>query len=139
MIIGEKDAVVMGDIAAAHVLSALEDKQELLECRDEEERLQMLESRLNGELQIVKLEHEIQSKVSATIEQHNKDYYLREQIRVIHEELGDTEESELEELHRKLEASPMPAGPREAVERELRKAEHLAPGSPGKLYGFQLY
>ena len=55
---------------------------------------------------------------------------MREQIRVIHEELGDTEESELEELHRKLEASPMPAGPREAVERELRKAEHLAPGSP---------
>lgn len=130
MITGEKDAVVMGDIAAAHVLSALEDKQELLECRDEEERLQVLESRLNEELQIVKLEHEIQSKVSATIEQHNKDYYLREQIRVIHEELGDTEESELEELHRKLEASSMPAGPREAVERELRKAEHLAPGSP---------
>ena len=55
MITGEKDAVVMGDIAAAHVLSALEDKQELLECRDEEERLQVLESRLNGELQIVKL------------------------------------------------------------------------------------
>ena len=136
MIVGEKDAVVMGDIAAAHVLGAFEDKQELLECRDEEERLQLLEHKLSEELQIVKLERDIQSKVSATIEQHNKDYYLREQIRAIHEELGDTEENELEAFRKQLSDSALPPGPREAVERELRKAEHLSPGSPESSIAF---
>ena len=68
----------------------------------------MLEQKLSNEIQISQLEKEIQGRVHETIDKNNKDYFLREQIRVIHEELGDDEKTVLapgEVFHREIMVS----------------------------------
>ncbi|MBE5766471.1 MAG: endopeptidase La [Clostridiales bacterium] len=130
MISGERDAIAMADMAAAHILNAFEDRQEILECCNELERLNLLEQKLSNEIQISQLEKEIQGRVHETIDKNNKDYFLREQIRVIHEELGDDEDSELERYRKRLDSLPINDAARKIIEREMRKISHMAPGSP---------
>ncbi|MEE1199168.1 MAG: endopeptidase La, partial [Christensenellales bacterium] len=127
---GEQDAIVFCDVAAAAVLKRMEDRQAILECRDVDERLSLLLKNLAEEKEIILLEEKIQQKVRESMERNNHEYYLREQIRVIQEELGDGEDEDIAALRRRLAVSKMHDEARERVEKELKRLSRTAIQAP---------
>ena len=115
---------------AAHNLSLrLEVKQELLECYRLVERLKRIDGVLNDELEITRLERKINSMVRQNIDKNQKEYYLREQLKAIHKELGDDEE-EHDELERKIKEKHFPAEVEEKALKELARMDKMQASSP---------
>lgn len=127
---GERIAAQFCDVAAAGVLRRLEDRQAVLECSDVDERLKLLVRLLAEEVQIGVLEERIQQRVREYMERSNHEYYLREQIRAIQEELGDDEDEEIAELRKRLNESAMPDEARERVDKELKRLARTSVQAP---------
>ncbi len=83
------------DIAAHNLTIRTEVKQQLLTCNRVVDRLRLLDKALNDELEISKLERKINAMVRAGIDKNQKEYFLREQLKAIHTELGDDEEEKV--------------------------------------------
>ena len=100
-------------------------KQQLLECLDVKTRLQSLAVSLAKEAQVLELGSKIQSQVHSEMSKSQREYYLREQMKAIQKELGETDEriQEVEELRQKIEAAGMPE---EALKASLRELDRLA-------------
>lgn len=120
----------LADIMASNILTELEERQEILETHILEERLEKLCRRLKKECELAEVESRVQARLKTTLEKSQKEYYLREQIRAIQEELGDTDTAEIDELRKKAQSLPLNDEAREKVEKELNKLSHMAPGSP---------
>ncbi len=122
----------MADIIASGVLFKLEDKQRTLECVNVIERLEMMIELLTNELEITEIENEIRNKVRKQIDKSQKEYVLREQMRAIQNELGESGsvQSDAEELREKLAALDVSDDIREKAEKEISRMEKLALGSP---------
>lgn len=86
------------DFIGSHIDIRIEDKQKLLETFDVTDRLELLNNILSREIEVMKLEHDISSKVKVQMNKNQREYYLREQMRAIQEELGAGEELEDEAL-----------------------------------------
>ncbi|MDE6505405.1 MAG: endopeptidase La [Clostridia bacterium] len=115
---------------AAHNLSVrLETKQELLELFRVSERLKRIGEVLNDELEISRLERKINSTVRQNIDKNQKEYYLREQLKAIHAELGDDEE-EHDELERKIKMKNMPEEVEAKALKELSRMDKMQTSSP---------
>ena len=129
---GVDDAGQMADIIASSVLFRLEDKQKILESIDPLERLELLVNILTGELEIATIENDIRGKVRKQIEQSQKEYVLREQMRAIQKELGEagSVQSDVDELRGKLAKLDVSDEIREKAEKELSRMERLSIGSP---------
>ena len=127
---GERDPGVFCDVAAAGILKRIDDRQSLLECADAGERLNMMLRALSEEVEISALEERIHQRVRENMERANHEYYLREQIRVIQDELGEDEDEEIAELRRRLNKSAMPEEPRERVEKELKRLARTSVQAP---------
>ena len=84
----------MADMIASHLEIKIEDKQAIIETLDPKERLRKLNDILLKEIEIMTIEQDISTKVKTQINQNQREYYLREQLRAIQEELGGTEEVE---------------------------------------------
>ena len=117
------------NIAAHHMNAKPEKKQELLECVRVVDRLELFDNMLNEELEISRLERKINAMVRQSIEKNQKDYYLREQLRAIHTELGDDEE-EAEELRRRVEEKGMPEEAEKKCLKELSRMSRMQSSSP---------
>ncbi len=104
-----------------------EEKQKLLELPDVEERLRELSRVLNRELEVFELGTKIQSQVHAELEKGQREYFLRQQMKAIQEELGegDPDQVELQELRERVESAGLPEDTRKAVDRELSRLERL--------------
>ncbi len=114
----------------AHNLNVKTDvKQQLLSCNRVVERLRLMDKVLNDELEISRLERKINSMVRASIDKNQKEYYLREQLKAIHTELGDDEE-ERDELERRIKAKQMPAEVEEKALKELTRMSRMQTSSP---------
>lgn len=124
---GGADAFV--NIAANCLSVKVADKQELLECARTVERLKKLDALLNSELEIMRLERKINAKVRQNIDKNQKEYYLREQIKAIHGELGDDAE-ECEELETKIKERGLPAEVEEKALKELSRMSRMQTSSP---------
>jgi len=126
------DAGQMADIIASSVLFRLEDKQRILESIDPLERLELLVNILSGELEIATIENDIRGKVRKQIEQSQKEYVLREQMRAIQKELGEggSVQSDVDELRERLSKLDVSDEIREKAEKELSRMERLSIGSP---------
>ena len=125
------DIDLFADIVASHSLIKHEDKQRLLETPDLIERLRMLLAVLMRENEFLKMEHDIQEKVRNEMDKGQKQYYLREQLKIIQQELGDDSPlSEIEELRARTEKTEMPDEARDKVMRELDRYARMAPISP---------
>ncbi|MBQ6326386.1 MAG: endopeptidase La, partial [Clostridia bacterium] len=118
---GERNAGVLCDVIASNLITRLEDKQAVLECVDINQRMQLTLERLADEIQIGELEEKIQARVREYMDKANHEYYLREQIRAIQEELNEDEDEEVAELRRRVAASKLPPAAREHVEKELKR------------------
>jgi ATP-dependent Lon protease len=102
-------------------------KQEILECLNIKERLSLLTVFLNEELELQKMGHKIQEKVKEGIEQNQHEYYLREQLKAIQNELGidDEEPSEITELRQRIEKKPLTEDVKKAAEKELERLSRM--------------
>jgi len=120
-----------GDTVAAqlHQVLKLEDKQQILETNGVRERLMLMGELLNREIEVVELERKISLRVRKQMEKTQKEYYLREQLKAIHHELGDKEDraSEVEEYRKKLKEMSLPDVVREKAEKELERLEKMPP------------
>jgi len=121
-----EDAGQIADIIASHITIKVSDKQKLLEISDTEQFLKHLLKVLVEEIEILELEQDIQNRVKKELERGHKEYYLREQLKVIQDELGQGESSsELDELREKIENSGMPEEVHEKALHELDRMSKM--------------
>ncbi len=104
-------------------------KQQILETVNVVERLKLYERCLNDELEIAKLEKKISSMVRRSIDKNQKEYFLREQLKAIHTELGD-DEQERDTLTRQIKDKHMPAEIEEKALKEISRMDKMPPSSP---------
>ncbi len=120
----------LADIIAANVLTRVEDRQAILEEIDVERRLEILCGILVRETELAGIEKQVQGRLKKQIDKNQKDYYLREQIKAIQEELGDKEATDVEDLRKRLSETPVDDETREKAEKELDRLSRMAPGTP---------
>src|SRR6202522_3141225 len=125
------DPAFLADKLVGHLGIKLEDKQALLESTNPAERLEKILGYMRSELEILKVEKRIRSRVKKQMEKTSKEYYLNEQMRAIQKELGEKDEfkNEIQELEEKLRQKKMPAEAREKCEREIKKLKMMSPMS----------
>jgi len=119
------------DALSAHILVATQDKQALLELVNPYERLQRLHDLLDVEIEKINIDKRINVKVKKQMEKAQKEYYLNEKIKAIHQELGrkDDRGDELAELREKIEKAGLPKLVKEKAEQELKRLEAMPPVS----------
>lgn len=121
----------MADMISSHLEIKLESKQALLETIDSKERLELLNSILLKEIEILNIEHDISSKVKSQINKNQREYYLREQMRAIQEELGVSEdiEDEIAGFTEQLEALNLDEKTKDKIEKEIKRFGKMQPSS----------
>ena len=116
-----KNPALLADFLASNVLVKYQDKQQILECFDPVRRIERLITLLGVEAELLACELDIHKRVRAGLNQNQKEFYLREQVRVIQEELGDT--SDVDEYYEKIMAMKLPDEVREKL---LKENDRLA-------------
>jgi len=108
------------------------DRQALLEERNTEKRMRRLTMLLTKELEVVELGHKIQSDIQREMEKNQREFYLRQQMRAIQEELGETDpqQAETNELRKKIDEANLPEDARKAADRELDRLSKVPQASP---------
>ena len=119
------------DVVASHLDVKTEEKQLILDSLDITERLEKLNDLLTREIEILNIENDISSKVKTQINQNQKEYYLREQMRAIREELGSEEEidDEIEKWLEQLAELDLPEKTTEKIEKEIKRFSYMQPSS----------
>ena len=130
-VIGVEEPGRFADMIASHLDTKIEDKQQLLEAFDVSDRLEILNHQISKEIEILKLEQDISAKVKVQMNKNQKEYYLREQMRAIQDELGVDEEVEDEALKWKEQLDKLKLSKKihEKVEKEISKFSKMQPGS----------
>lgn len=128
----EESASRLADSLASNLPLPLSDKQDILNTVDIKERMEKLIVLLIRETEIAKIDRKIDKKVKKNIDQNQKEYFLREQMKAIQEELGDKEgvELEAEEYREKLALLELPEEVREKCEKELERFTKMSYGNP---------
>jgi ATP-dependent Lon protease len=127
-----EDAGWLADVIACHLSLDIEERQEILETLDPILRLQKLSVLLAKELDVLELEDQIQSQVQEEVDKSQREFVLREQMRIIQQELGEMDPlvAEKNELRDKIAATRMPDEVREKAEQELSRMDIMPPMSP---------
>ena len=109
----------------------VEDKQDILETLDPQERLEKILGHMKSEIEILQVEKRIRNRVKKQMEKTQKEYYLNEQMRAIQKELGEKDDfrNEIQELDDKLKSKDMPEAARDKTEKEIRKLKMMSPMS----------
>jgi ATP-dependent Lon protease len=129
MVANVDDPIVLSHVIAGALRLKTEEKQELLEELDVAKRLRRLSKILARELEVVALGTKIQSQVQSELDKAQREYFLRQQMKAIQEELGETDEvtAEVNALRDQLAAIELPEEARKQVDRELGRLERLQP------------
>ena len=124
------DAEQIADLIAANILTKLEDRQQILEEFDIQRRLERLCTILSREIELTGVEKQVQERVKKQIDKNQKDYYLREHMKAIQTELGDTDATDVEELRERAKNTPLNDEARQRVDKELERLSRMTPGTP---------
>jgi ATP-dependent Lon protease len=126
-----EDASALCHLVASTLRLKTEEKQQLLELDDVEKRLRAVLVILNRELEVAELGSKIQNQVQSEMESSQREYFLRQQLKAIQEELGegDPEQAEITELRDRANEVSLPEDARKAVDRELARLEKLPAAS----------
>jgi ATP-dependent Lon protease len=121
------DPSALCNLVASTLRLKTEEKQRLLELTDVEARLRDISAILNRELEVFELGSKIQSQVQEEMEKGQREFFLRQQLKAIQDELGesDPEAAEIAELRSTLESMELPEDVRKVVDRELARLEKL--------------
>lgn len=122
----------LADFVAATLEIPMETRQELLECLDANVRLQKMSILLAQELDVLEMEDHIHSQVQQEVDKMQREHFLREQMRVIQNELGETDvfTQELSELREAFERKELPAEVKAKVSKELARLAGMPPMAP---------
>ena len=127
----EEPARLTDFIASSLPFLTTAERQELLETADVKVRLEKLNSHLAKEIEVQQLRNKIQNEVQDAVQQSQRDYYLREQMKAIQKELGDTDETQkdVQELKEKIEAAGMPEDVKKDALKELGRLSRMNPAA----------
>ena len=119
----------IADIIAGYLTISIDEKEELLEFADVKERMHKLHTFLCKELEIAELEKNITQEVRKQIEKNQREYYLREQIKVINKELGEGDErqAEVDEYKKQMEGRDLPPEVADKINKELDRLYKMPP------------
>jgi ATP-dependent Lon protease len=125
------DPAELAHMIAGALRIKTDEKQQLLEERDVARRLRLLSELLARELELVEIGTRIQSQVQSEMDKGQREYFLRQQLKAIQDELGEVDEmqAEAEELRQQIEAAGLPEHALKQAERELERFERLPPQS----------
>jgi len=115
----------LADMLATQVLDDVPRRQRLLETTDTLIRLERLGAQLTDQLDVVELERRIRDRVRDNMDKSQREYYLRQQLEVIHDELGGGEGNEIEHLRSTIKERKMPELVRDKLQRELVRFERM--------------
>ncbi|QAS54021.1 endopeptidase La [Halobacillus litoralis] len=121
----------LADMVSSHLPIKLKDKQMMLETRNVKERLQKLIDMIGNEREVLQIEQKIGQRVKKSMEKTQKEYYLREQMKAIQNELGDKDgkSGEVAQLKEKIEEASMPERVEEVAYKELGRYEKVPQSS----------
>ncbi|MGB1581637.1 MAG: endopeptidase La [Nevskiales bacterium] len=121
----------LADTIAAHLNLRLEDKQQVLEMKDVQKRIEHVMRQIEGEIEVLQIEKKIRSRVKQQMEKSQREYYLNEQMKAIQKELGESEDApnDMEELAEKIEKAGMPKQVKSKVLAEFNKLKMMSPMS----------
>ena len=112
----------LADIIAANMRLRVDEAQSLLECLDPVERLRLVNQHLLREVEVATMQARIQSMAREGMDKAQKDYFLREQLKAIHKELGDGDgDDENENIRKALEKASLPPEARREADKQLRR------------------
>src|SRR6516162_2869116 len=116
-------------VASSLPFLTTDDKQQLLETASVPARLELLTKHLAKELEVQQLRTKIQSEVQDQVQQSQRDYYLREQMKAIQKELGEQDEGqrEIEDLRKKIDDAGMPEEVKKEALKELSRLSRMSP------------
>ena len=122
---------ILADMIASIINSTLEEKQKVLETLDIKKRLEEVTRLVNYQLEILKLGNKIQSQVKGDMDKKQREYYLRQQMEAIKEELGEKDKTsiEIEEYKAKIKEKNLPQEVLKEAERELDRLSRMHPSS----------
>ena len=115
---------------AAHVATKLETRQQLLESASLDEAFGRIIELLTGETEVLRLERKIDDETRGAMFQNQREFYLQEQLKAIHRELGQEDGDDVAELDAQVRKKMLPETVRTRVQRELRKLRRMSPMSP---------
>ena len=126
-----EDPGQFADLVAANLNLDLAERQKLLETVSVKERLTRLLPMLNREHQVLTLSSKIQTEVATSISKTQRDFFLREQLRAIQRELGESDPNAAETrlLREKIEQTPMPAEAKQVAAHELDRLQQMVPAA----------
>ena len=119
----------LADLITANIDASIDEKQDILETIELKDRLNKVLKLLNRQFEILKLSNKINTQVKGEMSKTQREYYLRQQLKAIKEELGgkDDEESGLEELEKNLKLAELPKEVEKAALRELKRMKYMQP------------
>jgi ATP-dependent Lon protease len=122
---------VLADVIASIMNAVAEEKQKILELLDVKERLKEVTRLISHQLEILELGNKIQSQVKEDIDKSQREYYLRQQLKAIKQELGEADEPkvEIEEYRAKIEKKNLPEEAKKEALRELERLSRMHPSS----------
>jgi ATP-dependent Lon protease len=125
----EEPSKLVDFVASSLPFLTTDDKQQLLETAEIVERLTLLNKHLAKELEVQQLRTKIQTEVQDQVQQSQRDYYLREQMKAIQKELGEQDEGQREndELRQKIDAAGMPEDVKKEALKELARLARMSP------------
>ncbi len=121
----------LADVIASHLTLKVEQKQNILAAFSPQIRLEALAELLNGEMEILELEKKIGLRVRKQMEKTQKEYYLREQVKAIHKELGEEDEraAEVDDFREKIAEAKLPEDAEKKALKELERLEKMPPAA----------
>jgi ATP-dependent Lon protease len=121
----------LADLVASNLRLKIDDAQEVIELIDPLKRLRKVHDLLSHEVELSAMQAKIQSDVKDEISKSQRDYFLREQMRAIHKELGELDEKsqEVEEYRKCIKKARMPKEALEEAEKQLRRLDQMHPDS----------
>jgi ATP-dependent Lon protease len=125
----EEPSRLVDFVASSLPFLTTDDKQQLLETPGVSARLQLLNQHLAKEIEVQQLRTKIQTEVQDQVQQSQRDYYLREQLKAIQKELGEQDEGqrEIDDLRQKIEAAGMPDEVKKEALKELTRLSRMSP------------
>ncbi|HOJ51776.1 MAG TPA: endopeptidase La [Syntrophales bacterium] len=122
---------VLADLICSIINVTPEEKQSVLETLDVKERLRLVTKLVNHQVEILELGNKIQSEIKSDMDRAQREYFLRQQLKAIKKELGESDETrvEIEEYREKLAQKNLPEEVRKEAERELGRLEKMHPSS----------
>ncbi|MEO7083643.1 MAG: endopeptidase La [Gemmatimonadaceae bacterium] len=115
---------------AAHLAVRLEVRQTLLEAPTTAKLFDALQNVLAGEIELLRLERKLDDEVRGSLFQNQREFYLQEQLKAIHRELGQDDADDVIDLERQIEARKLPEAVKTRALREVRKLRRMSPLSP---------